>query len=149
VLIGNDQLLVRLYGHILLPEAVARELQADRTPIPVREWMQSPPFWVEVVPAVAGSWDDLVSTALGAGESNAIRLALSVHADLVLMDERAGVQEAWRLGLTVTGTLGVLARCAERGWISLPATPEKLQKTNFRVHPRLIQEMLEADKRRD
>ena len=46
-------------------------------------------------------------------------MALQINADLILMDERAGVDEARRLGIAVTGTLGVLARGAERGLSSL------------------------------
>jgi predicted nucleic acid-binding protein len=145
VLIGAVHLLERLYGRILIPEAVAKELQAERTPEAVSRWMQSPPAWIEIVAAAEDSKANPISPFLGAGESSAILLALSIHADLILMDERAGVEEARRLGLTVTGTLGVLARCAERGWISLRPTLEKLQTTNFRVHPRLILEMLQAE----
>jgi hypothetical protein len=37
----------------------------------------------------------------------------------MLMDERDSVKEARRLGLTVTGSLGVLDRAAERGLIDL------------------------------
>jgi predicted nucleic acid-binding protein len=59
------------------------------------------------------------------------------------MDERAGTEEARRLGLEVTGSLGVLARCAERGWIDLQSTLADLRSTNFRVHPKLIRELLE------
>jgi predicted nucleic acid-binding protein len=50
----------------------------------------------------------------GPDPHDAILLALHLKADLVIMDEREGVQEARRLGLTVTGTLGVLDRAAER-----------------------------------
>jgi predicted nucleic acid-binding protein len=107
--------------------------------------MQSPPSWVQIVPDAASSPLSLISASLGAGETNAILLGLNIQADLVLMDERAGAEEARRLGLTVTGTLGILARCAELGWISLRPTLERLLKTNFRAHPQLIRAMLLAD----
>ncbi len=50
---------------------------------------------------------------LGEGEAEAIALALESQADLVLLDERRGRQRAVRLGLRVTGVLGVLveAKC--------------------------------------
>ena len=57
---------------------------------------------------------------LDSGEHDAILLVLRLKADLVLMDDREGVDEARRLGLAVTGTLGVLDRAAERGLIELP-----------------------------
>lgn len=145
VVIEAEELLQRLYGRILLPEAVSKELQAERTPESVKRWMQSPPSWVQIVPDAASSPLSLISASLGAGETNAILLGLKIQADLVLMDERAGAEEARRLGLTVTGTLGILARCAELGWISLRPTLERLLKTNFRAHPQLIRAMLLAD----
>jgi predicted nucleic acid-binding protein len=41
---------------------------------------------------------------LDLGESEAIALAAEMHADVVLMDEQAGRQEAARRGLRVAGT---------------------------------------------
>jgi predicted nucleic acid-binding protein len=146
ILIEADHLLERLYGRILVPDAVARELQAERAPEAVRKWMLMPPSWVEIIPSSQEL--SVVSTSLGPGERGVIHLALNIHADLILMDERAGVEEARRLGLTVTGTLGILGRSAERGWISLRQALESLQRTNFRVHPRIIQEMLRQEEQK-
>jgi len=58
---------------------------------------------------------------LEAGESAAINHALSLGA-AVLMDERAGRQQAQALGLAVTGTLGVLVRARRRGLVG-PLAP--------------------------
>ncbi len=52
--------------------------------------------------------DNATDLILDEGERAAIALATSVGADLILMDDRAGVAVAYRHGLTVTGTLGVL-----------------------------------------
>ena len=64
------------------------------------------------------------------------------------MDEREGVEEARRLGLTVTGTLGVLDRAAECGLIELAPAITALRQTNFRVNPMLLDRLLAADGRR-
>ena len=53
---------------------------------------------------------------LDAGESAAIVHAKVIGAG-VLLDERAGRQRALAMGLTVTGTLGVLVRARQRGLI--------------------------------
>lgn len=145
VLIGEAGLLEKLYGRILIPSAVYAELQAENTPETVRAWMQTAPPWVEVIvnqPFLGASGENLVSSALDSGERAAIMLALEIKADLMIMDERAGVEEARRLGIAVTGTLGVLARGAERGLISLSSSLEKLQATNFRVRPEMIRQVL-------
>jgi predicted nucleic acid-binding protein len=87
-------------------------------------------------------FENLVSSALHAGERAAITLALAIEADLMLMDVRAGVEEARRLGIAVTGTPGVLARGAERGLISLPTSLARLQSTNFRARPEILRQIL-------
>jgi len=146
VLIGLDSLLQQLYGHVLIPQAVANELQRSRTPHAVQEWMNSPPSWIEIIPSSSAVQTHSISASLDPGEREVLQLALNFCADLILMDERAGVEEARRIGLAATGTLGILARCAERGWIKLKPALEMLQNTNFRVNPRLIEQMLAAEK---
>lgn len=37
-----------LFGRLLIPEAVLRELRASATPQVVREWMANPPEWLEI-----------------------------------------------------------------------------------------------------
>jgi predicted nucleic acid-binding protein len=48
--------------------------------------------------------DDDGLQALDTGERAAITLALSMHADLILIDERKGTQAAIQRGFEVTGT---------------------------------------------
>jgi predicted nucleic acid-binding protein len=72
-------------------------------------------------------------------------LAQEVRAEVVLMDEQDGRQAARSRGLTVTGTLGVLERAAERGLLDFPSTLARLLTTSFRVRDELIQGMLARD----
>ncbi len=147
VLIGQVELLPALYTEVLIPEAVADELQQPATPEPVRRWIAHRPSWLQVVPPTARPASaSLVD--LDRGEHEAIVLALHLKADLVLMDEREGVEEARRLGLIVTGTLGVLDRAAERGLIELVPAIARLRQTNFRIDPSLLDRLLAADGRR-
>jgi predicted nucleic acid-binding protein len=85
---------------------------------------------------------------LGAGESEAIALALELHADALLLDDRKARQEAQRRGLTVTGTLAVLATAARRDLIDLPTAIARLQQTTFRAPTALIQSLLDDDRER-
>lgn len=55
------------------------------------------------------------------------------------MDERRGVSVAQRQGLEVTGTLGVLLQAARRDLIVLDAALLRLQATDFRYTPRLLE----------
>lgn len=114
IMIGESEVLRLLYGRLLIPESVAQELDQPRTPIVVRQWISQPPPWLQVL-RPSNTIDSRIHVDLDRGERDAILLALEVQADLLLMDDREGVEEAIRLGLAVTGTLGVLDRAPKKG----------------------------------
>jgi predicted nucleic acid-binding protein len=60
-----------------------------------------------------------------------------------LIDDQAGRHEAVRRDLPIQGTLGVLATAAQRGLINLREAIERLQRTNFRMHPALLKAIFE------
>lgn len=128
--LGQLELLPVLYEQVIVPEAVFAEVVEEGLGLPgSRELADS--AWVDRVKAVPE--DPLVRSlrgSLGAGEAEALALASSVDADLVLMDERPGRRAARRLGLNVRGTVGVLLEAKQEGlvaeigpyWRSSPAT---------------------------
>jgi predicted nucleic acid-binding protein len=84
---------------------------------------------------------NLFHARLDLGESEAIALATEVHADLVLIDEQAGRQEAVRRGLRVAGTLSVLDEAAQAGLADFEQAVEELQKTSFRVSQAVLSQI--------
>ena len=128
-MIGHIDLLRLLYARILVPPAVLAELKHPSAPRPVQDWAVNVPDWVEVLSPKRS----LVLGQLDLGESEAIALAAEVHADVVLMDEQAGRQEAVRRGLKVAGTLSVLYEAEQAGLVNFDAAIAELQKTSFRV----------------
>jgi predicted nucleic acid-binding protein len=86
--------------------------------------------------------EDTALVHLDAEEREAILLADEQRADLLLMDDWEGCREAERRILRVTGTLGVLERAAERGWLDLPAVLARLQTTNCYLPMTLVRDLL-------
>lgn len=92
----------------------------------------------------------VLDTTLGvdAGEMEAICLAREIQAAAVLIDDRAGRNAAGRCGLAVIGTIGLLEQAAVRKMLDLPTALERLQQTNARLDPQLIQAALDRSRNR-
>jgi predicted nucleic acid-binding protein len=144
ILCGAETILPRLFHQVVIPSMVFRELQQPNTPPVVRQWAVSLPPWMAV------QTPKMMSLALNvdAGELEAICLAQEIHADAVLMDDRAGRNAAIHCGLAVVGTIGLLEQAAARGLIELPQAMERLRQTNARLDSELIHAALERDKAR-
>ncbi len=84
---------------------------------------------------------------LDEGEAAVIALAISLHADLVLIDERRGVKVARNQGLRVTGTLGLLELAAQSGLVDFTEAAERLRLTTFRSPEALLATMLRKHRR--
>ena len=136
VLIEAVDLLPRLFEQVFVPAAVFDELTHADAPAPVRAFAERKPAWLEVRPNPDRSDEDAADSTLDEGERAAIALAAAIGADLVLMDDRAGVAAAYRHGLTVTGTLGVLDLAARRGLVDLSIAFAKLKATKLPLSSR-------------
>jgi predicted nucleic acid-binding protein len=141
VLIDEVEILSGIYGCVLIPPAVKKELTQPRTPEVVRRWIVESPKWLEV--RTPRPPQPEFPATLGAGEQEAIVLAEQARADALLIDDWAGRQEAKRRKLNVVGTLRILSSAAEEGLIDLPAAIARLRMTNFRASEELIQFMLD------
>lgn len=141
VLIGQVDLLPTLFGRVVVPPAVLRELQHSGAPDIVRSWASHPPCWIESQAPIAQPRFE----ELGEGENEAIALAVQIGAELLLIDERLATTVAHSLGLKATGTLGVLDWAAERGLIELPAVVQRLRQTSFRCSDSLYAGLLRRD----
>jgi len=79
---------------------------------------------------------------LDEGERAAILLATQIGADLLLIDDRDGVNVARSRGFAVTGTLGILDLAATRGLIRLNEAVEHLKNTSFCYPPDVLDALL-------
>jgi predicted nucleic acid-binding protein len=138
-------ILEQLYGRVVVPQAVMRELRDERAPVMVREWSSTLPSWADVGHLAAPQDDSLRD--FGAGEREAILLAQQTRADLLLIDERRGEIEAKRRGISTTGTLGVLLTAGAMRLLDPRTAFERLlAETNFRVSAPIQHSFLERCK---
>lgn len=111
------------------------ELRSPAAPKQVKDWLDALPNWLQSR-VVSDVPSDL--RQLDRGEREAITLAESVSASLVLLDEQKARQIARARGLAVSGTLGVLDLAAQRGLVDFLEALDRLERTTFRASPRLL-----------
>ena len=141
VLIGEIDVLSKLFRQVAVPQAVIAELLHDDAPEGVRNWASNLPAWISTAATA-----NVVSGGLKklqAGERAAIILAESIKADLILLDEKAARRVATERGVRVSGLLGVLGEAATRGLVDLPSAIDRLRKTTFRCSPTLLKATLD------
>ncbi len=137
ILIEEPQILPELFGEILIPPAVARELAHPDAPGEVRDWIAKPPEWLSVVEAPAGSEDQEIQR-LDSGEREAILLAEHLEADLLLLDEWKAREVARDREVPIAGLIGVLDMAIKRGLVDPGTAVKRLRATTFRVSDRLL-----------
>jgi predicted nucleic acid-binding protein len=141
ILIGSIDVLPVLYGEVIIPPAVQDEMLSYLAPPSVRSWIGDPPRWLEVRTPVRS--DIPLDPELDEGEREAILLAhASGENASLLIDERVGRREAARLGLQVTGTLGILLTAHKRGLLDMRVAIERLRATTFKASDALLHEFL-------
>ncbi len=110
-------LLQQMFTTISIPPAVHRELMA-KGGAEARRLDAALTQFIEVTARPLFSPTVQVATAqLDAGEQEAIALAYAENTVLVI-DERLGRQAARQLGLSITGSAGVLIEGKQRGYVS-------------------------------
>ena len=74
--LGHPDVLREIYGRVVVPYAVLIEMQHPEAPEEVRAWASAPPAWLEAIQV--RQLDESLAAELGAGEREAISLALEV-----------------------------------------------------------------------
>jgi predicted nucleic acid-binding protein len=134
--IGRFELLKQLHEEVLIPQAVWDEVGVAGGDLPegvairaaaAARWLrvERPVGQLAIAPS---ELDDL-----DPGETEAIQLAVERGA-LLAIDESHGREIATRLGLKLTGTVGILMRARHQGLVpDLRAELQRLRQTTFRL----------------
>jgi len=141
--IGQLALLPRLFGRLLLPQAVWQEVVEDGRGQPGAEEIRRA-VWIE---RAAVSNQPLIHSLrqdFDAGEAEAIALAIEIQADWLLMDERLGRETAQYFGLRYVGLVGILSAAKQRGDLKAlrPLLDRLRDVAGFRVSSALYQQVL-------
>ena len=121
---GQLELLQKLFGVVYIPDAVYRELTENE----------------------AFSEEVRMVQECEAGESEAIILADEKHSDVLLMDEHKGRQVAKKMGITITGTIGILTQAFDEGMLTredVEGCVERLKESGIRISEKLYQRLRE------
>lgn len=137
--LGRLDLLRDLYGEVSIPAAVRDEFLAIEPDRREAALVESP--WIKTV-TLRHPQRALAYTGLDQGEAEVLALA-DETGGVVVMDERKGRRYAKRLGLPLTGTLGILLLAKERGLVhSVADALTALQAAGLWVDPSLVAETL-------
>jgi predicted nucleic acid-binding protein len=101
------------------------------------------PQWIEVTEEVDRQFQSLLELEIDSGEASSISLALKVNSAILILDDLRARRVADKLGLTYTGTFGLIAKSKIEGVIeSIKPIISKIRKTNFRISDKVIEETL-------
>ena len=137
--IGCFDILQKIYGEIVIPHAVLEEIKSE----PAKTLVRNSNF-IHVMRISDYRTKRIFSSRLHNGEVEVLLLAEEQGADLLLMDDNAAKKTAKFMGFKVTGTLGVLLKGKQAGYIrEIKPLLDKLIATGFYVKPEIMQYVLE------
>ena len=129
--IGELQILQQVYQQITI------------TPEIENEFGEAILDWIIIEEVTDKKKIEILELELDKGESSAIALAIEKENSLLVIDEKKGRNVAKKMGIKITGILGVIIKAKEIGLIK-KITPliEKLEKVDFRISKTLKEKIL-------
>ena len=131
--IGELHLLQKLYSKITTTIEIATEFGEPL------------PEWVEILSVKSKDTQRLLEMQIDKGESSAIALALEISDSLLILDDIKARKVATQLGLSITGTLGIIIKAKLEGIIpSVIPILNKIKQTDFRLSNEVELQVLKA-----
>lgn len=129
--IGQIDLLKAIYGKVIITPTVAIECEA---PLPV---------WIEIQAPKSAHLQAILEETIDPGESSAIALAVELKDCYLILDDLRARKVAFGMGLSFTGTLGVIAVAKRRNVIPA-ARPlfEQIRQAGFWISDKFLEQIL-------
>ncbi len=126
--IGELDLLKKVYGKITTTAEV------------VNEYGQPLPDWIEIKQSNDQHLQQILELQIDKGEASAIALALENENATIIIDDYKARRIAEELGLSITGTIGVIVKAKLNGVIeSIKPLIYKIRETNFRLSDEILE----------
>lgn len=147
VRIKEIELLKKLYGQILLPNAVYKELLIlEQFDININYILDQD--WFEIIEVEKDDLYNELSIELDDGEVEAIALAIIQKADFLLIDEVKGRKIATEKSIPIIGTLGILIEARKHNLInSVKEKMDDLKSIGFWINQKLYDRIIEIEKK--
>jgi hypothetical protein len=140
--VGQLDLFPKLFGRIIVPEAVIAEIAAGRrlgVSLPIPEALG----WIDRR-SPASPVGGLLSWDIGSGESAVLSLALEHPGSWVVLDDKLARQAAVHLNLPLLGTAGILLRAKRAGHLpEVRPVLNQLAALGFRLTPETVRNILD------
>ncbi|WP_048151838.1 DUF3368 domain-containing protein [Palaeococcus ferrophilus] len=131
--IDRLELLKDVFGEIFIPPAVAKEFGEPL------------PDWIHLKEPKDRPLVKTLMKLLGAGEAEAIALAIEMRADFLILDDLKARKISRDIGIRIIGTGGVILLAKKRKAIgSVKPLLEELSGKGFRLSDGVIRTILEA-----
>ena len=130
--IGELDLLRKVYGQIITTAEVADEFG------------ETLPEWIKINAPTDKYRQKILELQIDKGEASAIALALEIPDSTIILDDQKARKIADKLGIEITGTLGVIVKAKLRGIIpSVKPFLDKIRQTDFRLSVEIERQALE------
>ncbi len=112
--VGQTHLLTALAAQVVVPDAVAAEIEAGPDDDPARVVLHTDMFNIIAAPSAL---PELLNWDLGAGETAVLSIALAEPGWTAILDDAAARKCARSFSLSVKGTLAVVLLARQKGLI--------------------------------
>ena len=114
--VNRLEILKELYGQVIIPDAVYREISVKSDSV-CKKMVDEALDWIHIESIQDQLAKAMYKTQLHDGEVEVMILSKELAADVVIIDDANAKKHAKYLGLPVTGTLGVLIKAKQNGFI--------------------------------